>query len=326
MCISRLFENQVKNTPEVVAVVLGQERMSYGELNGRANQLAHYLRSRGVGPEVVVGVCAERSLELVVAILGILKAGGAYVPLDPEYPRELLDHMLKESGAALLLSQLHLADVFSRTGVPQIHLDGDWRIIDRESVEDPEQYPTDNDLAYIMFTSGSTGWPKAVQVCHRALYHYVRALGPALGLCPGDVYLHTASFSFSSSLRQLLVPLAAGSKVEIATLEQSRDPLGLLKLIQDKGVTFHDTVQSVWRHAVLVLRGIDSLSKKRLLKSSLKCIVFSGDLLTFDLLRAMKSELVTMPRIINIYGQTETIGVSVYTVPPPVINGPIFSN
>ncbi|MFK0167153.1 condensation domain-containing protein, partial [Rhizobium sp. NPDC090279] len=166
LCLHELFEEQARQTPEATAVVFGAEQLSYDELNTRANQLAHHLRRQGVGPETLVGVCMERSHEVVVALLGILKAGGAYVPLDPEYPRERLAFMLEDTGVPVVISEERFIDRVANTGTRLILLDRDRSLLDAEPATNPAVTIDPDALAYVIYTSGSTGKPKGVMVPH----------------------------------------------------------------------------------------------------------------------------------------------------------------
>jgi len=168
------FEAQVASAPDAVAVRLGSQALTYDELNRRSNQLAHYLQKRGVGPETLVGLCVERSLEMIVGLLGILKAGGAYVPLDPQYPSERVALMLKDTGVPILLTRSHLVERLPAGRARVICLDADWDTIARESDENPVINMTPDKLVYIIYTSGSTGRPKGVMVSHRALVNHAQ--------------------------------------------------------------------------------------------------------------------------------------------------------
>jgi non-ribosomal peptide synthetase component F len=160
---------QVNNSPDAIAVVFDDRRLTYRDLNTRANQLAHYLHKQGVGPEVPVGICMDRSLEMVVGLLGILKAGGVYVPLDTEYPKERLAFILRETGTSLLLTQQRVVSRLPELKPQCLCIDTDWELIDRESEETPRNEASPDNLAYIIYTSGSTGTPKGVAVTHRAV-------------------------------------------------------------------------------------------------------------------------------------------------------------
>ena len=180
--VTELFEAQVARTPRAVAVVYGSEQLSYGELNERANQVAHYLRGLGVGAEMLVGLCVERSLELVVGLLGIWKAGGAYVPLDPEYPVARLSYMLEDAGPAVLVTAGEIAERLPSSGGWTVRLDEEWEAISRERRENPEGVTGPEHAAYVIYTSGSTGQPKGVVLSHGGVCNLVQAQGEWFGM------------------------------------------------------------------------------------------------------------------------------------------------
>ena len=208
-CVHWLFETQAERTPDDLALDWQERRLSYGELNRRANQLAHYLRGLGVGPAVPVGLCVERSPEMVVAMLGILKAGGTYVPLDPSYPRERLALMLEDTRAPVVLTQEHLVAAIVGQGAEAICLDQDWEKIGRESEENPVNRPEATDLAYVMYTSGSTGSPKGVGVPHRAIIRLV-CNTDYVHLRPGDRIAQASTVSFDAATFEIWGALLNG--------------------------------------------------------------------------------------------------------------------
>ena len=237
-CFHHLFEEQVERTPDAVAVRCGEEQLTYRELNGRANQLARHLQGMGVGPETLVGICLTRSVEMVVALLGVMKAGGAYVPLDPEYPAERLAFMLEDARVPVLVTEERLLPILDlalgisdrvsgqkpfrienrKPNIPTVVcLETDPEISAAESEQNPVSGATAANLAYVIYTSGSTGKPKGVMITHANLCHYVHAMHAALGIRADDCYLHTASFAFSSSVRQFAVPLSCGATVVVAS-------------------------------------------------------------------------------------------------------------
>ena len=199
-CVHELFEEQVRKTPDAVAVVFEEDSLSYKELNRRANQLAHYLRELGVRPDARVAICVERSLEMMVALLGVLKAGGAYVPLDPAYPEERLRHMLEDSAPTALLTQGHLQGLFAgcRETLPVINLRADaapWRDQPETNLDAFSMGLSSQCLAYVIYTSGSTGLPKGVMVAHRNLSNYLRWADDVYYRQPGcgsPLYTHLA--------------------------------------------------------------------------------------------------------------------------------------
>src|SRR6202451_1618663 len=211
--VVELFEAQVAANPDAVAVVFEDQRLSYRELDGRANQLAHPLRRLGVGPEVVVGLCIERSLDMIVALVGILKAGGAYLPLDPSYPAERLAYMMQDAGARLLVTQAPLADHVGPHDLPVIALDADQAAIARNPASQPAHILDPQNPAYVIYTSGSTGKPKGVVVPHLGLKNLSYAQMRDFPNRPGDRVLGNASISFDNSLEQKLLPLLHGACV-----------------------------------------------------------------------------------------------------------------
>src|SRR5947207_5082970 len=174
--VPELFAAQVERTPDAVAVIFEEEQLSYRELDERSSRLAHYLRGRGVGPEVVVGLCLERSLELIVGLLGILKAGGAYLPLDPDYPRERLSFMVADAGARLIVTQSARRSQLPQAGADLVCLHADWPSIAREPSTAPASRLLPHNLAYVIYTSGSTGTPKGVAVDHASLANKILTL------------------------------------------------------------------------------------------------------------------------------------------------------
>ncbi len=314
-CIHVWFEKQVEYTPDRVAVVLGEQHITYNQLNQRANQLAHYLQKLRVEPEMPVGICVERSLEMIVGLLGILKAGGAYVPLDPKYPRSRLALILSDTDLSLVLTDQHLVNELFEDDSRVVCLDTNWHLIATQSLENPVSRVRSQHLAYVMYTSGSTGKPKGVQITHSNVGHYLHSINKVLEIQTDDVYLHTASFSFSSSVRQLILPLSQGSKIILANYEQTRNPLLLFELIVNQQVTVFDTVQSVWHHGLQALENSDQAFAKELVNSNLRLLVFSGGLLPCQLLKRVRTQVGNIVRLVNVYGQTETVGVCAYPIP-----------
>ena len=209
-------------TPDAVAVVFEDERLSYGELDARANQLAHHLRALGVGPEMVVGLCLERSLEMMVGLLGILKAGGAYLPLDPDYPPERLAFMLADAGAPVLVTRTALRahlpahDTSSDGGVRIddahiVRLDADWPAIARQPTTAPATGLAPHHPAYVIYTSGSTGTPKGVVVTHGGFPNLAAAQIERLAITPGARVLQFASLSFDAAVSEIVTALASGA-------------------------------------------------------------------------------------------------------------------
>ncbi|NGN66162.1 amino acid adenylation domain-containing protein, partial [Streptomyces sp. A7024] len=226
-----LFEAQVVRSPDVVAVRCGDEALSYAQLEIRANRLARYLRGRGVGREVRVGLRLPRGVDMVVAILAVWKAGGAYVPLDPEYPADRLDFMVADSGCELVLDRGLLAEAADA--------------IAAESAEPPAEAIDAGQLAYVIYTSGSTGRPKGVAIAHGGVANLAEAMRPVLGVAAGEVALQFASFSFDAAVLDVAVTLAAGGTLAIAASHERTEPELLAQMIRDAGVTVASVVPSL---------------------------------------------------------------------------------
>ena len=209
-CLHELFELQVEKAPGRVAIIFGEERLSYRQLNERANQLGNHLRKLGVGPDALVGICVERSIEMVVGILGIMKAGGAYVPLDPAYPQERLNFMLEDAQAAIVLTQERLLPTLSAVRGRLICLDSEWDEIATESVENPMSGVSPENLSYVIFTSGSTGTPKGIAIFHRGVVNNIVDLNWRHGVSRRDRMLCLSSLSFDMCVYEVFGTLEAG--------------------------------------------------------------------------------------------------------------------
>src|SRR5437867_6112433 len=227
-CIHELFENQVERTPGAIAVTFEDQQLTYRELNDRANQLGHYLQNLGVKPDALVGICMERSADMIVGLLGILKAGGSYVPLDPSYPAERLEFMLADAQISVLLTQeglfedggSRMDDSDRRSSIhdrpmQRICLDRDWALIARESDANPESAITADDLAYVIYTSGSTGQPKGVQIKHESLLNLVFWHHLAFSITPTDRATQLARSGFDAAVWELWPYLTIGASIHI---------------------------------------------------------------------------------------------------------------
>ena len=245
--VHHLFEDQVERTPDRVAVSFGEEQLTYRELNARANQLAHYLQGFGVGPETVVGICIERSLEMVVGLLGVLKAGGAYLPLEPSYPRERLAFMLEDANVPVLLCQHSLRGLPAANGARTVFLDTGWDEIARASEANPESGAAAENLAYVIYTSGSTGRPKGVMISHRALSNHMLWLQAQFPLSETDRVLQKTPFSFDASVWEFYAPLIAGARLMMARPGEHRDTASLVRTISDERITILQVVPTLLR-------------------------------------------------------------------------------
>ncbi len=246
-CVHELFEEQAARAGGAVAVVFGDEQLTYGELNARANSLARHLRHLGVGPGRLVGICVERSMEMVVGVLGVLKAGGAYVPLDPTYPRARLAFMLGDAKVLALLTQESLAETLPAHGAQVVRLDADRETFERESGENLPPSACAEDAAYVIYTSGSTGEPKGVQVPHRAVVNFLSSMGREPGLSAEDVLLAVTTLSFDIAGLELYLPLTVGARLVVASHDETADGGLLSKKIRRHGVTVMQATPTTWR-------------------------------------------------------------------------------
>ena len=313
-CIHQLFEAQVERTPEEVAVVFEGEQLTYRELNAKANQLARYLQGLGVGPEVLVGLCIERSWEMVVAMLGILKAGGAYVPLDPAYPAERLAFMLEDANLSIVLTQKHLAaeqlnvalrdsdKEDSNKNISFVCID-DWESITQQERTNPQSAITPENLAYIIYTSGSTGKPKGVQIAHSSVVNLLHSIVASPGLGSSDTTIAVTSISFDVSVPEIYGLLTVGGKVVIASREATKDPGQLRSLLGNHNATVMSATPATWR--MLLEEGFGENCREMK-------IISTGERLPRDLADKLLEKCASLW---NIYGPTEiTVWATLYKV------------
>jgi amino acid adenylation domain-containing protein len=249
-CVHELIAEHAERHPDQVAVQFDGKRLTYGELDGRANRLAQYLRGLGVGPDVLVGVCLERSLDLLVGLLGVLKAGGAYVPIDPGYPVARQSYMLSQSGAPVILTQQRLVDGLPDGDARVVCLDGDWPSIEKLPARPPVLDASPEQLAYVIYTSGSTGDPKGVEIPHRALMNFLWAMRERPGLCAEDVLVAVTTLSFDIAGLELYLPLITGARVVIAPTATAADPRLLAELLESVEATALQATPTTWRMLV----------------------------------------------------------------------------
>ncbi|MGH8374620.1 MAG: AMP-binding protein, partial [Pseudomonas sp.] len=295
-CMHQLIQAQARRTPDAPALVFGERQLSYAQLDARSNQLAHCLREQGVGPDVLVGICVGRSLEMVIGLLAIHKAGGAYVPLDPEYPAERLAYMIEDSAIGLLLSQSTLLGALPIEGVKVIALDQeqDWLDSYSESCPQVEVHPLN--LAYVIYTSGSTGKPKGAGNSHGALVNRLCWMQQAYGLDGSGSVLQKTPFSFDVSVWEFFWPLMTGARLVVAPPGAHREPAQLIRLIDDYGIStlhFVPSMLQVFIHEP----GVEACT-------GLKRIVCSGEALPLD---AQLQVFKKLPGagLYNLYGPTE---------------------
>jgi amino acid adenylation domain-containing protein len=309
-CLHELFEAQAERTPDAVAVSFENQRLTYGQLNARANQLAHYLKQRGVGPEKLVGISLERSLEMVVGVMAILKAGGAYVPFDPAYPRERLEFMLNDTGVGMLLTQERLAVWLAEEGRSKIEdgdprpsildpqlvcLDRDWEKIAQQSERNPEKGATAQNLAYVIFTSGSTGEPKGAMNTHRGICNRLLWMQDAFKLTQFDRVLQKTPLSFDVSAWELFWPLLNGARLVLARPGGHQDSAYLVEVIARERVTALHFVPSMLQ-VFLEQPSLEACSCLRL-------VICSGEALRFELQERFFARLGA--ELYNLYGPTE---------------------
>jgi amino acid adenylation domain-containing protein len=333
--VPTLFEAEALHIPEAFALFFQEEAITYGELDSRANRLAHHLISLGFGPEDIVAIALERSVELVIALLSILKAGAAYLRLDPDYPPARLQFMLRNSGAKLLLTT---EDIHSRldlgtnsgTGAKSLTLSSlrlDSADVQRRLPDFPSYSPSDTDrtsplrpqnIAYLIYTSGSTGTPKGVMVSYAALLNLLEAMRTKLALGSQDRLLAVTTFGFDIAGLELLAPLLCGASLVIATREQVRDPPALMRLAAAKAVTFLQATPSLW--SALIGESGEEFPRIN--------VLVGGEMLSPRLAAAL---LERGRKVVNLYGPTETTIWSTASVvvhnaaEPPPIGGPIWN-
>jgi amino acid adenylation domain-containing protein len=288
---------QVDSTPHRVAIEFRDDQITFQQLHERANQVAAFLATQGVGPEILVGVFMERSVEMVVALLGILKAGGAYVPLDPEYPEDRIGFMLEDTKIAILLTQGTLRDRLPQTGARVWCLDTDWNQFELLSTEQMPVPTTDESLAYVIYTSGSTGRPKGVMITHAALRNHMCWMQQDLPLADSDRLLQKTSISFDASGWEIWLPIMAGARLILAEPGSQRDPINLIRQIQEKEIT---VLQMVPSHLELLteITGWSSCT-------TLRRICCGGESLNTELIKTVRSHLDNI-EIVNLYGPTES--------------------
>ena len=304
LCAHRLFEAQAALNPKAIAATFEDRQLTYQELNRRANQLAHYLRRLGVGPDALCGIYMERSLEMLVGLLGILKAGGAYVPLDPEYPQERLSFMLEDSRAEILLTKERLAERLRGYSAEMVCLDTEWELISGEDEENPEATADGQNLAYLIYTSGSTGRPKGVMIEHRSLFNYLSWCTTAYSLDEGSgAPVHTP-LGFDLTVTSLLAPLVTGKSAVL--------------LPEEKGVAaLADSLRSKQDFSIVKLTPshlelLSQMLKPEEASGGARAFVIGGEALRGETLAFWRTHAPEV-KLFNEYGPTETVvGCSVY--------------
>ncbi|MEP7338239.1 MAG: amino acid adenylation domain-containing protein [Acidobacteriota bacterium] len=299
ICLHQLFEAAAHRTPDAVAVSYEDEELSYRELNARANQLAHYLRKAGVGPEVLVGVCVERSVEMITGLLGVLKAGGAYVPLDPAYPDDRIKFALEDAGVKALLTQSSLAHRFSDGERQLICLDSEAEKFAGESTENPAPLAVGNNAAYLIYTSGSTGKPKGAIVTHANVLDLFATTQPTYRFDERDVWTMFHSYAFDFSVWEIWGPLLYGGRLIVVPYLVSRSPESFWELLCEKQVTVLNQTPSAFRQLIEA----QPLNEE----TNLRLIIFGGEALDPQMLQPWFDRYGDQqPQVFNMYGITET--------------------
>ena len=300
LCTHQLFEAQVRITPDAVALMCQDQHLTYRELNDRANQLAHHLQNHGVGPGVIVALCMERSVDMVVGLLGVLKAGGAYLPLDPSYPKERLAFMLRDTQASLLLTRQQLAENLPPYPGKVVCFDTAWNQMSGLPTSNPICQAKPGDTMYVIYTSGSTGRPKGVVIRHTSVVNFVHFASRYYGIVPGDKVLQFASLNFDTAIEEIFPTLATG-----ATLAMRTDPLigGLndfLKWVDQAGITVLDLPTAFWHTWMTELEHLAAP-----VPPSLRLVIVGGEKALSQDYATWRRNVGDNVRWINTYGPTE---------------------
>src|SRR5215469_15297604 len=291
-CLHQLIEEQAARTPHAIAVRMGEEKISYGSLNERANQLAWALRKRGAQPGQRVGICVERSINMMVGLVGIMKSGAAYVPLDPGYPAERIKLILEGGQPAVMITQESIAATLPRTDARLLSIDSDWPEIGKESTAPPSNTAAPEDLVYVIFTSGSTGKPKGVEIRHRSVVNLLTFMAAELDMGPRDVFPALASFAFDMSIPELYLALISGGQVVLADRYLAGDGAALSELLLKTGATIIHATPTTW--SLLLQAGFTGKGYKRAIGAEAVAQNLCDRLLAAD------------PSLYNVSGPTET--------------------
>jgi amino acid adenylation domain-containing protein/thioester reductase-like protein len=302
--IHQLLENQALLNPDAIAVVFQDEQLTYQELNNKANQVAHYLQSLGVKPETFVGVCIERSLEMVIALLGVLKAGGAYIPLDPSYPSDRIAFMIEDSLLPIVLTKQAQLKNLPQHSAQVVVLENEWAAIEQYSSDNPVSDVTTDNTSYTIYTSGSTGKPKGVQILHRTVINLLESMRKEPGLTAQDTILAVITISFDMSIPEIFLPLGVGAKIVVASAQEVSDGQLLSRAIEKSGATVMQATPATWR--LLLATGWTGNQQLK--------ILCGGEAMTRNLADQLLERCASLW---NMYGPTETTVYSaVYQVQP----------
>ncbi len=326
VCVHQLFEAQVERTPETVAVYSLRERdggslaeqVTYGELNRRANRLAHHLRNLGVKPESTVGLCLERSAEMLVAVLGVLKAGGSYVPIDPDLPTERKQFLLADAGIQVLVTEACYSSGFGEFAGMMIRLDADAATIALGDESNPTPLATPSNRAYVIYTSGSTGQPKGVEIEHASIVNYTQCAAEQFRLTPADRVLQFASLSFDTSAEEIFPTLATGGTLVMRDASMSLAPAEFLAECGRRGVTVLDLPTAYWRQLTR-----EAASQTLSLPGSIRLVIIGGERAAPEDVAVWQQLFGEGATLMNGYGPTEVTIVATFWTAPT--QGPITS-
>lgn len=306
-CVHALFEHQAALTPAADAVIFEGRRLTYGQLNEQSNRIAHHLRSLGVGPESRVGLCVERSPEMIIGLLATLKAGGAYVPMDPAYPRERLAYMIQDAQPAVILTLSRLVPLLTDLTIPVVPLDTPPPEVARQSTGNPAAGVAPHTLAYIIYTSGSTGQPKGVLIEHRSLVNYTLAAITRYEITPKDRILQFASINFDASAEEIYPCLLAGATLVLRTEDMIATAATFLKRCAEWNLTLLDLPTAYWSHLTAQI-DCETLS----LPASIRLVIIGGESARPDRFAAWLDKAGRGVRLFNTYGPTETTIVATW--------------
>ncbi|MEH2243333.1 amino acid adenylation domain-containing protein [Nostoc sp.] len=305
-CIHHLFEQQVARTPEHIAVVFEQQQLTYTQLNTRANKLAHHLQTLGVGPETIVALCVERSLDMLVGLWAILKAGGVYLPLDPLLPRERITFMLQDAGAAVILTQQHLTEQFSQQPLPVFCLDTHWDVISKQQDTNPLNQATPENLIYVIYTSGSTGQPKGVAIEHRQLFNYLYGILAKLDLPIASSFATVSTFAADLGNTAIFPALCTGGCLHLISQERATNPEAFADYCDRYSIDCLKIVPSHLNALLSASQPHKILPRQRL--------ILGGEALSWNLIEKLQ-QYQPKCEIFNHYGPTETtVGVATYKI------------
>jgi aspartate racemase len=304
-----LFTNVSNSNHDSIALKFQEKSLSYGELYQRVNKLANYLVRINAKPGMLIGVSAQRSLEMIISLLAVHRIGAAYVPLDPTYPPERINYMIDDAGLNLVITNHSNFSDFSDKKIEILNIAEVIEDIEKEESHSPLIDINPDDLAYVIYTSGSTGYPKGVMITHSNLMSFIKLVPMVLDMTEKDIYLQTASITYALSVRQIFVPLSYGLKLVIANPTAIQDPIELFRLIKNEKITLADFVPSHWRSCNITLSKMDKVDRDELLQNNLRRIVTVGEALLPDLPLDWKLKFKHNAQIVNIFGQTETTGI-----------------